>query len=202
MAVTNSKVTIFFSASGGTAPTGWTETFYSPQTDLEVSVDQAVKQYVPKRRAILGIGARILAVRASAVPPNRLSFIKFIVEDNGIGNVYTAAKVDDYDPTQVDLLCRIQSSNGHRRQFWVGGLPDSQTDQLLEQGITAPFINGAPFKQLVAAIIASNFQMQVKTANGPPPVFAYYNITSVLPIMVRNRKRGRPFFLFRGRRLV
>lgn len=196
------KVTIFFEATGGTAPTGWTETFYSGVSDLQSALQQTMLNYVPKRKALLGVGASIQAVRTSKIPPNRSSAIAFLVGKDGQGDLFTTSPADDYDPTQVDLLCRVTDSAGKRRQLWVAGLPDSQTDQLLSQGITGAFINSPAWKQFVKAILTVQFGIRSKLTNGPPPTFAFNQIATVDPIMVRNHKKGRPFFLFRGRRLA
>lgn len=202
MADAASKVTIFFEASGGTAPTGWTENFWSFQADLPTLIDQVVKQYVPKRAALLGVGCKIQSVRVSTNPLSRVTQVRFIVGKAGEPSVFTTSPADDYDPTQVDLLCRATTAQGKRRQLWVGGLPDSQTDQLLSQGITGAFTTSPTWKQYVAAIQASQLLLRFKLTNGPPPTFGADPITDVQPIMVRNRKRGRPFDLFRGRRIA
>lgn len=201
MADAFSKVTIFLESTGGPAPTGWTETYWSTQGNLDVAVDLAVKKYVPKRAALLGVGASIKAVRASTIPPNRLSSITFVSGKAGDPSLFTTSPEDDYDPTQVDLLVRVTDVGGHRRQLWVGGLPDSQTDQLKIQGVNGAFINSPAWKQFVQGILDNNFCIRSK--NTPPATgYTAQSISTVVPIMIRNRKRGRPFFLFRGRRLA
>jgi hypothetical protein len=198
------KVNIFFKASGGTAPTGWTETFWSTITSLQDNIDQVVKIYVPKRAALLGVGAEIQYVRAAKVPPNRITQVSFLSGLGKIGapSLFTTSPADDYDPTQVDLLCRVTDTSGHRRQLWIAGLPDSQTDQLLNQGITGAFISSPAWKQYQKAVNDCGFCIRSKVTNGPPPTFAANQIATIDPIMVRNRKKGRPFELFRGRRLA
>jgi hypothetical protein len=191
---------ILFQAQGGTAPTGWTETYWSGTANLQVSVDAAVNSYVPKRAALLGLGARIQAVKATSIPSNRSSFLRFLVGKEGDANLFTAGDADAYDPTQVDLLCRVETANFKRRSLWIAGLPDSVTNQLLATGITGAFTASPAWKQFVAAIQNTGFQIRYKDTNGPPPTYMASEITRVQPIMVRNRKRGRPFFLFRGRR--
>jgi len=201
MADAASKVNIFFEATGGTAPTGWTETFWSSQGNLETAVLDCVNKYVPKRKELLGVGATVQAVRATSIPPNRLSFIEFIVGEKDRQGVYWSAQSGgQYDPTQVDLLVRAQTADGHRRQIWLAGLPDEVTSQLVEQGVRGAFINGALYKQWAGAIRAMPYGIRWKSGAGP--VYTFSPITQIQPIMVRNRKRGRPFFLFRGRRAV
>jgi len=196
------KVTIFFQAQGGTAPTGWTETFWTSEADLKQNVVRVRQFYLPKRIALLGAGTKVAAIRATAVPGNRLSYIEFPTGKEGEPSVFDRVGEDSYDPTQVDLLVRLQTANGHRRQFWVGGLPDSQTDQLKLQGVTGQFTNSPGWKQFSDAIIKSGFNIRYKATAGPPPTYLATPITDIFPIMVRNRKRGRPFFLFRGRSAV
>ena len=198
-----SKCTIFLTAQGGTAPTGWTETFYLQAGIGQASLDNIVNTYIPKRADMLGVGAQIEAVRLGTVPATRVTLVKFMQGAQGRGKTFTNSPADDYDPTQVDLLCRAQTAGGKRRQFWIGGLPDSQTDQLLQEGIQGSYINSPAFKQFVQAMIASGFCIRYRTNPGVlPATFNADPIASVQPIMIRNRKRGRPFDLFRGRRLA
>lgn len=197
-----SKVTIFFQAEGKNVPTGWTETFWTSEANLQVAVTDCKRTYVPRRKELLGNGATISHIRATSVPTTRLSYIEFIRGKDGEGNRFTRRPEDDFDPTQVDLLVRLQTANGHRRQFWLAGLPDSVTDTALTQGIDAAFSNSPIFKQLVAAIVGLQYQIRYKATAGPPPTYLAAPITEAFPVMVRNRKRGRPFFLFRGRRLA
>ena len=195
-----SKVTIFFNGAGKSVSTGWTETFWSSEANLQVAVTDCKRTYVPRRKELLGVGATITHIIAPSIPTTRLSYIEFLRGKDGEGQLFTTSPRDDFDPTQVDLLLRMQTANGHRRQLWLGGLPDSVTDTLLAQGIEAAFTSAPVFKQLVAAIVGLQYAVRYKATNGPPPTYLATPITEVFPIMVRNRKRGRPFFLFRGRR--
>ena len=195
-----SKIVFFLTAAGGTAPTGWTETFYTQNANLQ-DVLNAGKVYALQRARLLGKGSQLEYIRVSNVPPNRATLIYYMQGNAGLPKQYINPG-DDYDPTQVDLLLRCQTAQGKRRQFWLGGLPDSETDQLLQQGINAAFTNGPSFKALIDLIKVNSYCIRYRTAAGPPPVYTSDTITDVIPIMVRNRKRGRPFDLFRGRRLA
>lgn len=194
-----SRVTIFFESQGGVAPTGWTETYWTPNSDLQAVVNQCLATYLPKRRALLGVGVSIKYARATANPGNRLSYIEFVNGKQATASLFTNSPADNFDPTQVDLLCRVQTQNGHRRQLWIGGLPDSQTDQLVNQGILGAFTASPAWKQFVQAILDCGYGVRYKTGNGPPPTYEFGSIQQVFPMQVRNRKRGRPFNLFRGR---
>jgi len=201
MADAASKVQVFFEASGGTVPVGWSETFWSSQGQLETIVRDVVTKYVPKRKELLGVGARVQAVKATSVPATRLSYIEFLATGkDGTGQVFSSSPEENYDPTQVDLLIRAQTADNHRRQFWLAGLPDSVTNQLLNQGVKGAFINSPLFKQVITAITTVPFGIRWKSGAGP--VYTFSPIITMFPIMVRNRKRGRPFFLFHGRRAV
>jgi len=200
MADAQSKITVFFHGAGTSVSTGWTETFWSSEANLQVAVTECKRKYIPRRKELLGNGATITHVRATSVPSTRLSYIEFIRGKDGEGNFFTKRPSDDFDPTQVDLLCRLQTANGHRRQLWLGGLPDSVTDTIVAQGIDAAFISSPLFKQLGAAIVDLQYAIRWKMKDGSAISYHATPITEVFPIMVRNRKRGRPFFLFRGRR--
>lgn len=202
MADAAGRITIFFESQGGVAPTGWTETFWSLNGNLQQLVTQCLAIYVPKRKALLGVGAFLKYIRATANPSNRLSYVEFVGGNQSKGTIFTNSPADNYDPTQVDLLCRVQTQNGHRRQLWVAGLPDSQTDTLLNQGILGAFTSAPVWKQYVEAIFQCGYGIRYKIAAGPPPSYEFAPIEQIFPVQVRNRKRGRPFNLFRGRAAV
>jgi hypothetical protein len=195
------KLTVFFEATGGTAPTGWTETFYCPLTDLDLTIKLG-KDYAKVRKALLGVGASMKFIRAADIPPDRTTVVYYLVGKEGEPDLFTTSPADDHDPTQVDLLVRMDSTPKGRRQFALSGLPDSVTDQLLLTGVNGAFTASPAFKQWSNFIQTRNLQIRVRTAVGPPPVYSYNTINRLTPIMIRNRKRGRPFELFRGRRIA
>jgi len=202
MADANSRVTLYYEATGGTAPTGWTETFYSDDDSLELVLDKAQDRYLPKRVALMGAGVVCKYIKASNIPPNRLTQTRFISGKAGENAQISNSQEDAYDPVQVDLLIRMNTPTGRQRQFWLAGMPDRYTNQLITQGMTAPFLNGPALKQFLDAIRKAEFKIRFKTASGPPPVYDSGLIINTVPVMIRNRKRGRPFNLFRGRRAV
>lgn len=196
------KVVIFFEATGKKTPTGWTEVWYR-NVGLPSSTADLIQQiYVPARRSLLGFGARVKYLRVSNVPPNRITEVRYIFGKAGDPDIFTNTPADDYDPTQVDLLCRVQSTIGKRRQLWVGGLPDSVTDTGQDQGIRGAFTSSKAWKTWVAAIKQCGLGIRFKTANGPPKVYSFDPVAEVIPVEARKRDRGRPFNLFRGKRLV
>lgn len=207
MADAQSKLTIFFNAHGsspmadamGTPSVGWTETFYSALSSL-TSLILVGKNYADKRSNMLGVGATVMYLRASTIPPNRLTRVFFYRGNSGQGDIYTKVPQDAYDPTQVDLLCRMEAVNGKRRMIWIAGLPDSLTSTAKSQGVDAAFINDPPFKQWVNFIKTNQLSMRFKETAGPPPTFGISSIIDIIPVMMRKRNRGRPFYLFRGRR--
>ena len=202
MADAKSRVQIFLKSPDGPVPVGWSETFYSADTDLTVAANRAMNIYVPKRAQLLGIGAQVYAVRTTNVVPNRLSYLRFVSDADGKSEIFKTPEKDDTDPTQVDLLLRMMDSTNHRRQFWLGGLPDSTTDQLKAQGMDAPFLRSPAYKQWVACIATLQWAIRYRIPPTSPKTYDSGVISNVLPIMIRNRKRGRPFFLYRGRRGV
>lgn len=203
MADATFKIMIGFEAAGGTAPTGWSEVWYDTGSDVQVALQKA-KNYVAKRKDLLGQGATVQFAKITNIPPNRQSTIYFFEGKEGTPTIFTNSPADDYDPTQVDLLIRVEGSGppAARRQWSMSGLPDSVTDQLIAQGIKGAFTSSPIFKQVLAVIQANAWGIRKKTANGPPATYTFVSINKITPIMVRNRKRGRPFMLFRGRRAV
>lgn len=197
-----SRVTIAYESSGGTVPTGWTETFYSETADLDILISDARTLYLPSRVSLLGKGAVAKFIRASHIPPDRKTKVVQLGGKQGENQSLTDSARDAYDPTQVDLLYRLRDADGHARQFWLAGLPDRYTDQLVAQGVDAGFLNGPAFKQFSDAILNARFLIRWKNSSGVPTPYLATRIVSCDPVMIRNRKRGRPFRLFRGRRAV
>ncbi len=196
------KLVFFYEAAGGVAPVGWTETFYTPNVGLDAAM-QLGKTYMQSRHSLLGNGASAQALRVSNVPNTRQTAIYFFQGKEGLPDIFTSPPGDDFDPTQVAMVVRLEDAVGDKRVFWLDGLPDSVTHTLVNQGIDGAYINSPLFKQTMDKIINQQFEMQVvNKPRADPPVFTYPKIVKATPIMVRNRKRGRPFFLFRGRRLA
>lgn len=201
MADAASKITVFFKGTQGPVAVGWTENWWMSQGNLETAVNDVISEYVPKRKDLLGFGAAIQAVRAVSVPSTRLSFLQFIPGGkDGTGQVFSSPETDAMDPAQVDLLVRAQTADGHRRQFWIGGLPDAQTKTILLQGVSSLYIESPLFKQVMGIIRKLPFGIRWKSGAGP--TYTFSPITQLFPLMVRNRKRGRPFFPFHGRAAV
>lgn len=202
MADVNTRVTLYYEASGGTAPTGWTETFFSDDSSLDQILDKAQNIYLPKRVDLFGAGVVCKYIKAANIPPNRQTLTRFITGKAGENSQLSNSQQDAYDPVQVDLLIRLNTANGKQRQFWLAGIADKYTNQLVTQGMTAPFLEGPAFKQFLAAMKKAEFRIRYKVTNGPPPTYDSGLIVGQVPVMIRNRKRGRPFNLFRGRRAV
>jgi hypothetical protein len=199
----DAKTRLIIGYNGGSRPsaTGWTETFYTLDDSLQIAVQSCVDTYLPKRRALLGVGATVSFVRATSIPTTRLSYIQFLTGKDAEGNLFTTSPEDDFDPSQVDLLVRMQTANAHRRQFWLAGLPDKETDTLKVTGVNGAFTNSPAYKQWIATINALGYRIRYKVPPGPN-TFDSEIISQTFPIMIRNRKRGRPFFPFHGRRAV
>lgn len=200
MPMTQGKMTIFFGATGGTGvpPTGWTETWFKNEVDYKNMLGIALG-YCKVRRNLLGKQAFITHVRVSDAIIKRDTLVEQLNADEGSGKVYTQDG-DEHDPTQVDLLVRIESGELRRRSLFLAGLPDSVCQQLKENGISAPFILGPSFKNWQKYVIDNQLGIRFKVSSNPD-VYQIGNITSIQPRMVRNRKRGRPFDLFRGLRI-
>lgn len=199
MPMTQAKLTIFFAASGGRGvpPTGWTETWYKVENDYKNALGAAIT-YAKARKEILGFKASILGVRVSDAILKRETLVSQLSESGGTSTIYTNDN-DQHDPTQVDLLIRVEASENFRRSWFLAGLPDSVTEQLKEQGVNAPFLNGPPIKKVYTTMFDQGFCIRRKDP-AVPGTFILSPITSLIPRMVRNRKRGRPFDLFHGLR--
>jgi hypothetical protein len=195
---------------GATVPaTGWTETWWLPTSNFAGNLLIA-QNYVVVRAALLGIGAFIQAVKLTlpgVQPVNLKRQSQVYYPPTGVGGatVYDSPGVDDYDPTQVDLQFRIEAGPAKRRTLFLGGLPDSQTDTFQVGGMLQSYLNGPQMKRFQAFVIANFGSRDIVPPRITPPsanTYLYNAITAVIPIQTRNRKRGRPFFLFRGRRTV
>lgn len=209
------KNTFFFKTAGAPVDTGWTETWWSFHASLDLA-EVAARQYAGRRSDLLGFGASMLAWRGTLNPaafgpgaiPKRITKVYFFTGTEGISTTYKAQGSDDFDPAHEDLLLRIQATVAlvpqqivvHRSAF-LSGIPDSQTDQLKKQGVNAPYVNDATWKQFVRQLTTIPYYSRIKDVANPGKFLAYA-ISDVQPIMVRHRNRGRPFFQFRGRRLA
>ena len=201
----NVKVNFFFQGSGPIPNTGWTETFYLTSSAgplTQAMLANIVSVYVPARAGLLGAGASIMYARITNIPPNRISFVQYMNAKQGVSPFGSPPQPEDYDLSQLDLLVRMQDSIGKRRSFWMGGLPDSQTDTGIQQGITGAFLNGPAWVQWVNAIKQLQFQLRSVFLKGPPAQYQANLISGVVPIYTRKRDRGRPFGQPRGRRLA
>jgi hypothetical protein len=190
------KVTIFFATQGGTVPVGWTETWYDLSTFLPGALSNA-KKYIGVRKNLLGKGAKITFIRVTDTANLRFTNVYQVPESEGIGSTYVNSPADDFDQAHEDLLVRVEAGAGNRRSWFISGLPDSQTDQLKVKGMDAAFVDGPLIGLVYGVILANNWAIRI----GKKPNFTYPAITSFVARMVRNRKRGRPFDLFRGKRL-
>lgn len=197
-----SKITFFFESNGGTAPTGWTETFYSQNANINQVLADAKSTYVGARAVMLGVGCSLQSIRVSDFVNKRITQVAFVSGGSGQSKTYTDPATDFFDPTQVDLLVRLQTDAGKKRSLALSGLPDKVTDQLVQQGIFDFFTNGPGFKNWLKAITALAYCVRYKVPGSNPAVYLTDVIAGGQAIMVRNRKRGRPFDLFRGRRLA
>lgn len=209
------KHTFFYETKGKSTNTGWTETLWGNQPDLDTARANA-KDYMTIRKNLLGIGAIALAWRGTLVPagfippaPKRITQVYFFQGNEGVGEQFVRSPDDDYDPAHEDLLLSVQSAfdpgpppQSSRRSMFLSGLPDSQTDQLKTQGMNAPYLFGAQMSQFIKELTGGRWYNRKKTGAGPPATFTAYPISRVQPIMVRHRNRGRTFFPFRGRRLA
>ena len=196
-----SKIIIGFESAGANIPTGWTELFYSTNTDLKSVRDAWVGTYVTPRARLLGQGARLTVVKVTQVSPTtRTSYIQKIGLA-GQAQRYTGAN-DQFDPTQGDLWIRMQDANGKRRGCWLAGVPDSQTISALPNGITQSYVTDGTWTGWVKALKVLGACIQWKTPGSNPPVYNWTLIMDIEALEMRNRKRGRPFPLFRGRRLA
>jgi hypothetical protein len=211
MADAASKFTVFFQAQGsstaiigqaGNIPTGWTETYYSGAGLGRAAVDAFVAAFVQPRADLLGLGASIMYVRQTSVAnpaQKRISYVRFMSGKQGSPSLFTSPDKDAYDFTAVDLLIRAQGVNGHRRQLWLGGIPESQADQLVQTGVIGAFTSSPAFKQWVNAILGQQLGLRVGVQAGAGTFEAFAELQ---PEMVRRRNRGRPFYLERGRKLA
>lgn len=201
MADALTRVQIFFNASGAVVPTGWTETYYSAVSDMETLKQSVRTVYVPARKQLLGFGAVIQAIRVGKIPPTRITKVYYTTGKEGQGNIFDTPE-EGYDPTSTDMLIRMESADGHRRQMWLSALPDEVTDTTQENGIKLAYTTSPQWKTWVKAIVTIGLGIRFQVTPKPEQTFGFLPITDVIPVMIRKRSRGRPFFLFRGRKSV
>lgn len=202
MAFTQAKMTIFFGASGGRGvpPTGWSETWYTRDTSYDATLKSAEK-YCKVRKQLLGKSAFLIGARVSDAIVKRDTLITELQGEDQTTSSYFTGDGDIHDPTQVDLLVRVEGGPFYRRSWFVSGLPDSVTDQAKEFGVTNFFTALPLWKQLLKVMTDQRFCIRAKDRDNPNQKILV-DITNIIPRMVRNRKRGRPFDLFHGARVI
>jgi len=200
MADALSRITLLFGSSGST-PIGWSETYYHPLADLDLAIEQVVNRFVPKRLALCASNIGLTAVRASTLPPTRVTQLHVPSGKDGANpSANPAATADDPDMPQVALLARAVATNGRKRVLWLSGLADSWTHYVYSGVGVDGFVTSGPlWKQLERAFDVANLRVRWKTG---PGTHDSANITSLVPVKLRVKKRGRPFGLFRGRSVV
>lgn len=201
MALNIAKFTFLFQAAGAaqTVPVGWSETLY--RTQLGPNTDQnAGLAYVGIRKQILGDGAACIAMRYAQLDNPRAGIIRSLTEAEGTPTPSSPFGKYAYDPAQWDMLFAFRNPGlGYKRPFFLAGVPDYFTDQFKAKGMDAAFLNGAKMNDWIQELTAGGWCWYPKDRTAPnPKPRILMPITQVTPRMMRARKRGRPFFLFRG----
>lgn len=203
------KFTVFFESTGGTTPVGWTESFYtndSPNAGGLIVCLQTAKDYVGVRKDLLGANCLVQSVRTTPAKTdttavaNRISQSYFFQGTQGTpaGNI---PALGSFAPSQNDLFALIRSIAGYKRPMFLSGFPTKIIDTAIQQGVV-PFFTALPqFTQWAGFIIAKGLQIRHK-APSPSTSLTYDQAIQVVPEDLRKRNRGRPFRLFRGRRLA
>jgi len=206
------RATLIFKDVTAVRHVGWTETFWLRSTggDLLAALVDA-KGMALFRAALLGPGYMIETVRVSKEGIFRDSRIE---QTNYTGKLLPMApenEVGDFASSAV--LIRMEADDKNRRQMWLSGAPDSL--QSIDKNIADPAwmqkfnrwsgeitANWAYFG--LTKNPATNKAPAKEVNPDPPPAFLarphqLYNITKCIIREYSTRKRGRPFYLYRGR---
>lgn len=184
------KATMFLEDDSGA---GWSESFYCTAANLNAAqtlIDTFIPDAMDCRPASVAcVYARVsdVAVRGDSL----LSTLPFPVP----GTYVLPTGATQMEPGAAVLVQLFASATVKGHWFFRGG-PSS-----ILQG--REFVTGTTWDAafgLAAATLIASFQIRHKTSPGPPPVYAYTNMTSVTPERGTTRRVGRPFGLPVGRR--
>jgi len=206
-----SKLTVAFESTGGITPCGWSESFYSDLEATNLDSLQAVLDlgyaYTQIRKQLLGTNVKITFIRATpakATKPEattRISQVYFLKGNEGVPSSPPIPPAT-FEPSQMDLFVLMRTFQGHHRPFFLSGMPQGYINTAAATGVEAFFVTNPAFTQWSAFIIAKRLYLRHTTTPMGVITYNYEKITKVVPEDLRKRNRGRPFRLFRGRKLA
>lgn len=185
------KGQIFFSANQSA---GWSETYYPAGATLDDAVNNMLLM-LPLRLAMLDSESQIVYARASQEGPPRDSLVPspFSFPSNGTYKPTAAGNIAM--PPDNRVLVELFSSSTQKGRLFIGGLNS------VDYTAAGQFVPGTTWFDLyqtwAAEIIADFYTQSYRTS---PPNQSV--IQSVEIVRGTNRKAGRPFGLYRGRRRI
>lgn len=194
------RVNFMFESTKSVRPVGWSEVLWFQSVGLDLLTVMPVAEELAQARAnLLGSGYVIKAVRLSKegiFRDSRLSQNAPFLPPSSF-----VSSAGDGDFACASLSVRMESDDLNRRFMWMSGIPDSvqKITNLPNDPLWLVFWAG--WKQKLIAKW-SYFGLQ-KQANGHPVVphvKVLYPIATVMANEPSQRKRGRPFKLYRGRK--
>jgi len=176
---------------------GWTETVWINKSAFEDSL-AALETLAECRLDLLPPGAKVVGLRVTHADFPRASLVAY---PRKVGRYGTSTEILHPD---MSLVLRLESGPIHISTY-LAGLPRNLRDGAEDHRhiSLAPLWEDA-FHRYVEELKQSCVFVQrtrpEQTESNGGPASATYPITSVTPVRLTRRKRGRPFFLTRGRR--
>ena len=174
----------------GRVPVGWSESLWINKPSFQESLD-ALKTIGEKRLALLPPTVRLRQIRVTNLQVPRSSMIHMF---ETFGNY----EADQARFPGVSLLLRFASQQGYYSTYRLDGLPKGLfRGAAIEE---APDAWRHAFKEYCNAIMANCVLKNRRRSADRATAETVNPIESIQPVRVTVRKRGRPFFLTRGRR--
>lgn len=174
----------------GRTPVGWSESLWINRPTWQQSLD-ALKALGEKRLALLPPTVRLRQVRVTNPQVPRSSMIHMF-------ETFGSYEADQARFPGVSLLLRFSSHQGYHSTYRLDGLPKgifhgAAVDE-------APDAWRHAFEEYCNAVKANCVLVNRRRSADGTTTETVNPIESIQPARVTVRKRGRPFFLTRGRR--
>lgn len=200
MPTTLGKVSLLFDDGRS----GWSETYWKNAADLTALLVLA-KGMAQARAQLLGFGASILEARVSdvgaATPAlKRISQVAILSGPQSTSLVLNNSGFK-VDIASTSLLVRFTGTSGRRYMRHLSGIPDSLTQQDVQNGFstTDPFWVGV-WNNFVASAGLGLYGFRYNSGTPTSPIWNIENSTAVVAERVQRKNRGRRFFQPVGRR--
>jgi hypothetical protein len=171
---------------------GWSETYYPRETGSTVPAT-VYQDWITARMALSPPDVTLVRGRITNYPGD---FQTVIVP--GLPTGGSSAESAHSDTLWTSLLLRMRTQTGHHVNHWIRGVPSAE----ILNGVYAPSLNYRSAIDTFWMELVTEWLGRVHAHAAAPGVFFLDPYVSLDEVLLSNRKIGRPFGQFRGRRRV